>query len=236
MLAQRYWPNADPIGRRFKLAADGPWITVVGISGDIVHDWFETKGRPTVYRPLAQDPPFGHSFVARTVSDPLGVASELRRAIAAADPDQPIIELKAMETLIEERAAGLVFIAGAMTVVALIALVLAVMGLYSLMSFNVSRRAQELGVRMALGATRWQVIGLTTRQGARITIVGLVIGGAAALGIGRLMESTLFGAVSSSVPQLIVLVTVVGVISLIASYLPARRTARVDPMSALRAE
>jgi putative ABC transport system permease protein len=174
--------------------------------------------------------------VVRTVSDPPTIARELRRAVAAADPDQPIIELKSMATLLDERASGLTFIARALMVVAVIALVLAVMGLYSLMSFNVSRRTQELGVRMALGATRWQVIGLTTRQGARITVAGLVIGGAGALGIGRLMESTLFGAVSSSVSQLIALVTVVGAISLVASYVPARRTARVDPMSALRAE
>ena len=118
----------------------------------------------------------------------------------------------------------------------MIALVLAMMGLYSLMAFNVSRRTQELGVRMALGATKWQVIGLTVRQAARITLVGLIIGGASAIGIGRLMESTLFGSVSSSVVQLVLLVALVALMSLTASLLPAHRTSRVSPMAALRSD
>jgi putative ABC transport system permease protein len=236
MLAERYWPSADPIGRRFKLGADGEWITVVGVAGDVAHDWFQRLRRATVYRPLVQDPPYPQAFVLRTVGEPTAVASELRRAVAAADPDQPIIELKAMAELMSDRAAGVTFIARSLGVVALIALVLAMMGLYSLMAFNVSRRTQELGVRMALGATRWQVIGLTIGQGARITIAGLIVGGAAALGIGRLMESALFGSVSSSAGQLAVLVLLVALISFAASVVPAHRTSRVDPMAALKSE
>jgi ABC-type antimicrobial peptide transport system permease subunit len=120
--------------------------------------------------------------------------------------------------------------------VALIALALAVMGLYSLMAYMVSRRTQELGVRMALGATKWQVIGLTSGQGVRITIAGLVLGGLAAIGIGRLLESVLFGVVSTSATQLSLLALLVAGVSLLASYLPARRTAHLDPTLALRAE
>ena len=235
-LADRYWPSQDPLGRRFKLAADGEWITVVGVSGDVVHDWFQRLRRPTVYRPLVQDPAYTQAFVMRTVSEPSTVASELRRAVATADPDQPIIELKPMAELMNDRASGVIFIARSLGVVAVIAFVLAMMGLYSLMAFNVSRRTQELGVRMALGATRWQVIGLTIGQGARITLAGLVAGGAAALGIGRLMEASLFGSVSSSVTQLVLLVVVVALVSVAASVVPAHRTSRVDPMAALRTE
>jgi putative ABC transport system permease protein len=183
-----------------------------------------------------QDPPYTQSFVLRTVSEPTTVASELRRAVAAADPDQPIIELKPMEELMGDRAAGVTFIARSLGTVALIALVLAMMGLYSLMAFNVSRRTQELGLRMALGATRWQVIGLTIAQAARITLVGLAVGGAAAVGIGRLMEATLFGSVSSSLAQLVVLVAFVAIMAFAASLVPAHRTSRVDPMAALRTE
>jgi putative ABC transport system permease protein len=235
-LAERYWPTVDPIGRRFKLAEDGQWITVVGVAGDVVHDWFQQIRRPTVYRPALQDPPFAHAFVVRTVSAPISVASELRRAVGVADPDQPIIELKSMSDLMDDRAAGVRSIARSLSVVALIALVLAVMGLYSLMAFNVSRRTHELGVRMALGATRWQVIGLTARQGIRITVAGLLLGGIAAAAIGRLMESTLFGVVSSSLTQLALLVLFVAAVSLAATYVPARRTTRVEPMSALRSD
>jgi ABC-type antimicrobial peptide transport system permease subunit len=144
--------------------------------------------------------------------------------------------LQSMEDQIDERTAGLTFIARALGIVAFIALVLALMGLYSLMSFMVSRRTQEMGVRMALGATAWQVIGLTTRQGMRVTVAGLVVGVVAALGVGQLMESVLFGVVSASAWQLVLLVAAVGAVSFIASYIPARRTAALDPTTALRAE
>ena len=141
-----------------------------------------------------------------------------------------------MEKHIEDRTGALTFIAGALGVSAAIALALALLGLYSLMAFMVSRRTQELGVRLALGATRWQVISVTTMQGLRITAVGLVLGGLGAFGLGRLMESALFGVVTTSALQLAALVVVVAVVSLLASYLPARRTARLDPTLALRAE
>jgi putative ABC transport system permease protein len=172
----------------------------------------------------------------RTVGEPSSIAGDLRRAVAAVDSDQPIIGLQSMEDVVEERTAGLTFIAGTVGVVAFIALALAVMGLYSLMAFMVSRRTQELGVRLALGATRWQVIGVTTGQGVRITLGGLVIGGLAAAGLGRVMESVLFGVVSISFWQLAVLALVVAAISMLASYIPARRTAGLDPTMALRSQ
>ena len=172
----------------------------------------------------------------RTIGNPVSIASDLRRAVNAVDPDQPIVTLDSMEKLVEERSTGLNFIANALGVVALIALGLAVMGLYGLMAFMVSRRTQELGVRIALGATKWQVIGLTSRQGVRITIAGLLVGGLAAIGVGRLLESVLFGVVSTSVLQLLLLVLLVAGVSLLASYVPARRTARLDPTLALRSE
>lgn len=235
-VATRYWNNEDPIGRQFRLTQDGAPITVVGMVGDVLHDWFQQRRAPTVYRPLAQEAPFGHAYVVRTIGDPMSVAGDLRRAVAAVDADQPIVTLESMESLIVERTAGLTFIARSLSVMALIALLLAVMGLYSLMAFMVSRRTQEFGVRLALGATRWQVIGLTTRQGLRITIAGLIVGGAAAVGLGRLMESILYGIVATSAWQLAMLVVLIAAVSVLASYIPARRTAGLDPTIALRSE
>jgi ABC-type antimicrobial peptide transport system permease subunit len=110
------------------------------------------------------------------------------------------------------------------------------MGLYSLMAYVTSRRAPELGVRMALGATRWQIVSLMTGHGARITLAGLIAGAAGAFALGRVMESVLFGVVVMHVGQLVVLVTGVAAVSLLASYLPARRTAHLDPTTALRSE
>jgi len=235
-LVERYWPNGDAVGRTFRLAADGPPITVVGIVGDVLHDWFQETRFATVYRPAAQDAPQTAIFVMRTVGEPTSVAGDVRRAVAAIDPDQPIMELVPMEKVVEDHTAGVTFIAHALGIMAVIALVLAVMGLYSLMAFTISRRTQELGVRMALGATRWQVIGLTTRQGMKITTAGLLVGALAAVGLGRLMESMLFGLVHASVWQLAGMTLLVAAIAMIASYVPARRTASLDPTVALRTE
>ena len=235
-VATRYWNDENPIGRQFRLARDGEPLTVVGVVGDVLHDWFQQRRAPTVYRPLAQDAPFSHAFVVRTIGDPKNLAGDLRRAVNALDPDLPLRTLQSMEDLIEERANGITFLARAVTVVAVIALLLAVMGLYSLMAFMVGRRTQELGVRIALGATHRQVIWLTTWHGLRITATGLIAGVAAAAAIGRLMESTLFGVVSSDAWQLGALAALVAAVSLAASYIPARRTASLDPTVALRAE
>lgn len=235
-LAERYWPGQDPIGRQFKVAADGAQLTVVGLAGDVLHDWFLQRRAPTVYRPLSQEAPYAHWFVVRTVGDPLGVAGDLRRAVAAADPDQPISDLKSMEQLISDRTAGLQFIARALTVVAVIAFALAITGLYSVMAFMASRRTQEIGVRMALGATRWDVIRATCSQAVRIIVVGLLIGGASGVAIGRLMESVLRGGVANNAWALVVLTAVLALVALAASYLPARRAAALNPTTALRAE
>jgi predicted permease len=235
-LADRYWPGSDPLGRQFRLAADGPPITVVGVVGDVLHDWFQQRRAPTVYRPLAQDAPYSHHYVARVVGSPLALAGDLRRAVQAMDADLPVIGLQSMEELMEERTTGLNTIAGMLTVVAGMAFGLAMMGLYSLMAFLVSRRTQELGVRMALGATAWQVVRLATGQGLKITAVGIACGALAAIGLGRVMESVLFGIVASSVWQVAGLAGLVAIVALVASYLPARRTASLDPTVALRRE
>lgn len=239
-LADRYWPGDDPVGRRFRLATegqpDGEPLTVVGVVGDVLHDWFQQRRAPTVYTPLAQDVPYSHAFVVRTVGDPLAVAGDVRRAVKALDPNQPILSLQTMENLIEDRTAGINFIARTIVVVASIALLLAIMGLYSLMTFLASRRTQELGVRLALGATRRQIVRVTIRQGVWITVGGLIVGAAMAAMLGRVMESTLYGIVSLSIWQLLAMVALVAFISMLASYLPARRTARLDPTTALRTE
>ena len=232
-LARTYWGDSDPIGKRFKLAIDGPWITVVGVSGDVVHNWF--VGRlETVYRPLSQTAPYSVAFALRTVGDPNALAGEMRRAVSKVDPDQPIASLTALETLVEERAAGFAFIARALGVVGAIALVLSVMGIYSLMAFLTAQRTQEIGVRMALGAGKWQVIRATTARALTITLAGSVIGTALAFALGRAMQAMLFGLVTTSLSQLIVLVMVLGTAALVAAYLPARRAAAIDPMAALR--
>ena len=232
-LVRRYWGDEDPIGKRFKLAIDGPWITVIGVSGDIVHNWFDRR-LDMLYVPISQQAPYSVAFAVRTVGDPHALGGDLRRAVAKVDADQPIAALESLDKMVEERAAGFVFIARALGVVGLIALVLSIIGIYSLMAFLTTQRTQEIGVRMALGAGRWQVVRVTTGRALGITIVGIVIGSALAVGAGRVMESLLYGLVSTSFAQLGALVAVLGAVALLAAYVPARRASRVDPMSALR--
>jgi putative ABC transport system permease protein len=232
-LASHYWPNEDPIGKRFRLETDGPWMTVVGVSGDVVHNWF-VRQTHTVYRPISQDAPLSLAFVMRTVGEPTALAGDLRRAIAAVDPDQPIAALTSLEQTIFERAAGFLFIARALGVVGAIALVLSLMGIYSLMAFLTTQRTQEIGVRMALGAGRWQVVRATTRRAVAITLAGTAIGGVLAFALGRVVQSMLLGMVTTNVVQLLILVAAIGTAALLAAYFPARRASRIDPMTALR--
>lgn len=233
-LADDYWPGQDPLGRRFKVAADGEWLTVIGVAGNTIHNWFTHRRDHTVYRPVTQDAPYAIAFTVKTVGDPSALTSDLRQAVAAADPDQPIASLASLEVMVDERAGGLAFIANALGIVALIALALSVMGIYSLMAFVTAQRTQEIGVRMALGAGRWQVIRLTTAHALRITVAGSLIGALLSFGIGQMMQRVLFGLVSSSMWQLAGLMVVLAASALLAGYLPARRAAALDPMNALR--
>ncbi len=231
-LVRRYWPNDDPLGKRFKLAHDGPWYSVIGVSGDVVHNWFARR-EETIYRPLSQGT-YGGDFAIRTVGDPMVLAADFRRAVAAMDPDQPIASLTSLEQLVEDRAGGFTFIARALGVVALIALVLSMLGIYSLMAFLTTQRTQEIGVRMALGAGRWQVIRAIGTRAVAITIAGSIAGVVLALGIGQVMQSILFGLVTMSLVPLVLLAALIAAAAMLAAYLPARRASRIDPMSALR--
>jgi len=232
--ADRYWPGQSALGRRFRIAADAPWIEVVGVSGDIMHDWFMNQRRPTFYRPYAQDASLTMSIVVRTTGNPLDVAGELRRAVAAADSDQPILELRSMEQVVADKVSGVNYLARALAVMGGIALLLALMGVYGLIAYLAARRTQEIGVRMALGATRWQVITLNVRQALVITGLGLVVGTGLAILLGRVMASALFGLVSLDPLTVVAMVVVLGLTALTAGYLPARRAAKLDPTTALR--
>jgi putative ABC transport system permease protein len=132
--AERYWPSQSPLGRRFRVDPEGPWIEVVGVSGDVLHDWFMNQRRPTVYEPVAQDPSYSFAFTLRTNGDPLAFAGELRRAIGAADPDLPISELRSMERVIADKVGGINYLAKALALMGLVALVLSLTGVYSLLA------------------------------------------------------------------------------------------------------
>ncbi len=235
-LVERYFGGADPLGRRFRLAPDGPWITVTGVVDDVIQDWISGQRRPTVYRPMAQDPTLRVTLLARTAVAPAMLASGMRRAVAAADADQPILLLRPMTAVVSDRLAGLDYFANVLTAMSAIAIILALTGMYSLMTYLAARRAREMGVRLALGATPAQVTWLGVSRALAITGGGLAAGALLAAALGRAMQTALFGLVEPETTTIIAAIAGLAVIALAAGYVPARRAAGLDPWQALRAE
>ena len=238
-MAQRFWPGRDPIGRRFRVfTKEGtePWLSVVGVSGDVIHQWLMRRNAPTFYRALRQEPRSRLAFALRTSGDPESLAPAVRRALAAVDPDLPADQVTTMRRAIARSTIGLQYVAGMMAAFGVLALVLAVSGVYGVLSYRVSLRTAEIGVRMALGATHRDVLNLALGQALRSAAIGLGIGTVLAFATARALSSALRGAVAPD-PLLLAGVTLaLATAALAAAWVPARRALGVDPSAALRAE
>jgi ABC-type antimicrobial peptide transport system permease subunit len=226
----------DPIGRRVRVGSKEPWLTVVGVCGDVIHDWFSRRNHPTLYRPFLQAPSRSMALLVRTSGDPASVAADARAAVRSVDPVQAVFDLRPMRDTLQERTLGLQYLGAIMTVFGGIAVVLAVIGVYGVMSSMMTQRTHEIGVRMALGASRGDVLGLAVRQTAGLTAVGVAVGVALSLGLGRLIEAGLLGTASSD-PRIVgALAALLVLAALAAGSIPARRAASIDPMAALRTQ
>jgi ABC-type antimicrobial peptide transport system permease subunit len=189
-----------------------------------------------MYRPLAQSPTDYMCLLLRTSGEPTTIAPEARRALLGVDPDQPIFDLMTMRRALHERTIGLQYLAAIMTTFAAIALLLATVGLYALITYFVAQRRHEIGVRMALGASAKDVVRMTVSQALRLILVGASIGVALSIALSRLMQAGMLG-IASSDPRLFAgFAGVLIATSLLAGYVPARRAAATDPMTALRVE
>ena len=236
--AREYWPNADAMGRRVRLE-DGSapvWRQVIGIVGDVRQDGLAEAARPEVYAPLQQSPVPYLVLAVRTRVAPAALTGAIRHAVMAVDKDQPVLQIQTMQQVVSDSVAGRRFQMALMALFALLALVLAAIGVYGLMSYSVSRRTHEIGIRMALGAKREEVLRLVVGQGLLLAAGGVVLGIGGALILTRFLASLLFGVgpddpvTFAGVSLLLVSVAAAG------SLIPAWRAARIDPMEALRYE
>ncbi len=236
--ADRHWPGQNPLGRRVKIFStdDPPWHTVVGVSGDVIHHWFGNRNEPTMYVSYEQMPRRALAIAVRTSGQPGALIDAARLAVQEVDPNQPLHMVKTMEQSIALRTIGLQFAATIMAALALIALVLAVSGVYGLMAYRVSQRTHEIGLRVALGASEKQILALTLGQAGRLTALGVGIGLPLAFALARLMEGAFEGVLEVQPLSFLVFAAILFSASLLAGFVPARRALGVDPAIALREE
>jgi putative ABC transport system permease protein len=237
--ARRFWPDADPIGRRLTLtfsAGDGP-REVVGVFGDVKQEGLAAVlPAPTIYVPMTQAPR-PYMFLAVRPSAPLAsTATDVAAAVAQVDAEQPVTDVMTLEALLEDSLAHQRTTMLLLSTFAGFALVLAAIGIYSVLSYAVRRRVPEIGLRVALGARRFDVLWMIVGQGLRLTLVGLLLGGVGALGATRLLGGLLYGVRPADPPTFAAVCGLLLAIALLACWAPARRATRVDPMIALRQE
>jgi len=237
--AARYWPGASPIGKRLKrgsLQSTSPWATVVGVVGDIRHDAIETAGVPHIYFSIYQFSSRTLGLVVRSRADPAGLGESLRREIQAVDPNLPVFGIRTLSSLVAAALTPHRFSAQLMGGFAALALLLAAIGIYGVLAYFVGQRVREIGVRMALGATAAEVVGLVLLQGMYPILAGTAIGIAGSFACSRLLEELLYG-VSASDPLVYAAVPAFLLASaLLASYIPAWQATRIDPIIALRCD
>ena len=235
-IARHYWHDSSPIGHRIKLDPHSDWLTVVGVCGDIVEDWFGGQPAPAAYVSYAQFPNPHAAFLLRTTGDPMQAAAGARRQFRSVDSDLPVYELKTMEQSIYEERSGVRAAARMMTSYAVIALLLAATGIYAVISYFVTAHTHDIGVRIALGATRAEILKIMMNQTIRLVAVGLAFGIPLAILLARVMSSALYGVVNLDPLIFAGFAAVLTFSALLASYLPSRRATRIDPIAALREE
>jgi predicted permease len=235
-MAARYWPGVDPIGKRIRLTTTDEWAVIVGVAADSKHRLFTPTSTPMMYLPRLQTLPTRNTLLVRTDRDSAGLAAPVRAAILAIDRDMPILSMRTMEDFYYANSKNLnVVVVRTIAAMGAMGLLLALIGLYALMAYAVSRRTREVGIRMALGAMPGSVLRMFLRQGTLPSAGGIAFGVAASAAVGGLIQSVFPGTGGDLITYLLVVPVIVAVV-LFAAYIPARRAARIDPFVALRQE
>lgn len=238
--ADRHWPGQSAVGRMltFETGGDGEptWMRIVGVAADVRNRGFQEPVEPLVYRPVAQAPNGAMWMIARSDRPAESMPADLRAAVAAVDRDIPIDEVQSMNMVMSDTVRKPKFTATLLAAFGIAALLIAAVGLYGVMSFDVARQTRDIGVRIALGATPGQMRQRVFSRAILLTGAGLAVGFAGALAAGRAMESLLFGVTSTDMTAFAIAGAVMGLVALAASWPPARRATKVDPVVALRAD
>jgi putative ABC transport system permease protein len=239
-MARTYWPGEEAIGKRIKIgrySSTNPWITIIGVAANVRQFELETETRPQLYLPYSQLGFFEpRHLVVKTAGDPLGFVASVREAVWSVDRDQPVSNVSTMETIVSESLAGRRLTMLLLGIFAGLALLLAAVGIYGLISYAVTQRTHEIGIRMALGANSRNVLGMVVGDSIRMIAIGVGVGLAAAFFLTRFMRSLLFGVSETDPVTFAVIPALLAAVALAATYIPARRATRVDPMVALRHE
>jgi putative ABC transport system permease protein len=236
-LARRYWPNENPVGKHIVVGRQTA-SEVVGVAVDVKNRSLALDAQPQLYLPFSQLPWGNMNLLVRTAANPNAMVSAVRAQIAAVDSDQPVTNIQTVDELMDGSRAQPRFILLLLGVFSAAALVLAIIGIYGVLAYSVAQRRQEMGIRMALGAEKAAILRMVVAHGLRLTMIGVAIGLAGALLLSRLMASMLSGLLykisASDLTTFVIAPVAFLVISLLASYLPARRATKVDPNEALR--
>ena len=239
-LAQRFFPTVDPIGKRIKLGeardSKSPWLTIAGVVGNIKTDGFELPDQPHFYVPILQNPGYAMAVYVRTTVDPTSLTQAVRQQVQAVDPNLPLFGERAMDDLVASSLAQRRFALQVVGLFAVLAMLLAGIGIYGVMAYAVNQRTREIGIRLALGASRGAILRWVFKQGMWVTLVGMAVGVLGALAATRLLRSLLFGVAPTDLITYVCLVVLLVVVALLACYIPARRATKVDPLVALRNE
>jgi putative ABC transport system permease protein len=235
-MAQKFWPGSDPIGKQIELLDDKKPATIVGIVGDIRQRNLSERAPAQLYFAYAQNVNTFATLVVRTEGDPMAMANAVRQAVWSVDSNQPMWKVRTLESLLARSVGDRRYLALLLSIYSGLALLLAAVGIYGVLSYSVNQRIQEIGVRMALGAQPADIVRHIISRGMAMVLTGVVLGWVGAFGVTRLMAKLLFGVTPSDPATFVIGASILTAVALLACYVPARRAMRVDPIVALRYE
>jgi predicted permease len=236
-LARRFWPNDSPIGKRIKpgpIQFAAPWATIVGVVGDVKSDSLETPGAPHIYLPVFQNPPYNSVVYLRTAGDPGSLGESIRREVQSVDANIPTYAVRSMEAVVARSMSERRFALDILEFFGVVALLLAAIGIYGVMTYTFSQRTQEIGIRMALGAQRGDILRLAIGEGMLLVVLGLGSGVLGALVLTRYLRTMLFAVTPTDPVTFVSIAAILAAVALLACFIPAQRATQVDPLVALR--